>query len=233
MISRYLAYVKQIVIIYVWGIKVMQRDRVEAILHLLRAAYPGARSRLNFRNPFELLVAAILSAQTTDDQVNKVTVELFRRYPTPEVLAAADPEEVAACIKSLGLYRTKAAHLVAACRTLVKEYGGRVPDKLEDLLRLPGVGRKVANVVLSNAFGRDVIAVDTHVFRVANRLGLARAGDVRETERQLMAALPPGSRGEAHHLLIYHGREVCRARNPRCRDCTLRSYCREAGGLPE
>lgn len=169
----------------------MQRDKVEAILQALRAAYPGARSRLKYGNAFELLVAAILSSQTTDDQVNRVTAELFRRYPTAAALAAADPEEVAACIKSLGLYQMKAAHLVAACRILVREYGGRVPDNLEDLLRLPGVGRKVANVVLSNAFGRDVIAVDTHVFRVANRLGLARAGDVLETEKQLMAILPP------------------------------------------
>ncbi|GEA13835.1 MAG: endonuclease [Moorella sp. (in: firmicutes)] len=206
----------------------MQKGRVEAILKALRAAYPGARSRLKYRNPFELLVAAILSAQTTDDQVNKVTAELFRRYPTPAALAAADPEEVAACIKSLGLYRMKAAHLVAACRTLVREYGGRVPDKLEDLLRLPGVGRKVANVVLSNAYGRDVIAVDTHVFRVANRLGLARAGNVLETEKQLMAILPPGTRGEAHHLLIHHGRAVCRARRPECRQCVVSSYCSDA-----
>ncbi|KYH31162.1 endonuclease III [Neomoorella mulderi] len=206
----------------------MQKGRVEAILEALRVAYPGARSRLKYSNAFELLVAAILSAQTTDDQVNKVTAELFRRYPTAAALAAADPEEVAACIKSLGLYRMKAAHLVAACRILVSEYGGRVPDNLQDLLRLPGVGRKVANVVLSNAFGRDVIAVDTHVFRVANRLGLARAGDVLETEKQLMAILPPGTRGEAHHLLIHHGRAVCRARRPECRQCVVSSYCSDA-----
>ncbi|WP_406676693.1 endonuclease III [Moorella sp. ACPs] len=206
----------------------MQRDKVEAILQALRAAYPGARSRLKYGNAFELLVAAILSSQTTDDQVNRVTAELFRRYPTAAALAAADPEEVAACIKSLGLYQMKAAHLVAACRILVREYGGRVPDNLEDLLRLPGVGRKVANVVLSNAFGRDVIAVDTHVFRVANRLGLARAGDVLETEKQLMAILPPGTRGEAHHLLIHHGRAVCRARRPECRQCVVSSYCSDA-----
>ncbi|MGI9862227.1 endonuclease III [Moorella naiadis] len=206
----------------------MQRDRVEAILQGLRTAYPGASSRLHYRNPFELLVAAILSAQTTDDQVNRVTPALFQRYPDPAALAAAEPAVVATCIKSLGLYRMKAAHLVDAARTIVSDYGGRVPDNPDDLLRLSGVGRKVANVVLSNAFGRDVIAVDTHVFRVANRLGLARADDVGETERQLMAALPPGSRGEAHHLLIYHGREVCRARHPRCGDCILRGYCREA-----
>ncbi|MBC7325905.1 MAG: endonuclease III [Moorella sp. (in: Bacteria)] len=202
----------------------MQEDRVEAILQALRGAYPGARSRLKYRNPFELLVAAILSAQTTDDQVNKVTAELFWRYPTA-ALAAADPEEVAACIKSLGLYRMKAVHLVAACRILVEKHGGEVPDNREELLELPGVGRKVANVVLANAYGRDVIAVDTHVFRVANRLGLACAGNVLETEKQLMAILPPGTRGEAHHLLIHHGRAVYRARRPECGKCVVSCYC--------
>jgi len=203
----------------------MHRERVEAILQTLRAAYPGARSRLRYNNAYELLVAAILSAQTTDDQVNKVTAGLFQRYPTPAGLAAAKLEDVAAHIKSLGLFRMKSAHLVAACRAMVDKYGGRVPASLAELITLPGVGRKVANVVLSNIFGQDVIAVDTHVFRVANRLGLARAGNVREAEEQLMAALPPGTRGEAHHLLIYHGREVCRARQPQCEECKVRSYC--------
>ncbi|WP_258359534.1 endonuclease III [Moorella sulfitireducens (nom. illeg.)] len=203
----------------------MQENRVEALLQGLRTAYPGAQSRLKYSNPFELLVAAILSAQTTDDQVNKVTPGLFRRYPTAAALAAADPEEVAACIKSLGLYRMKAANLVAACRILEEKHGGQVPDNIDELLELPGVGRKVANVVLSNAFGRDVIAVDTHVFRVANRLGLATAGSVLETEKQLMTVLPPGTRGEAHHLLIHHGRAICRARHPKCRECVVSMYC--------
>lgn len=203
----------------------MQKDRVEAILQVLRAAYPGARSRLQYQNAYQLLVAAILSAQTTDEQVNKVTPALFRRYPTAADLAAASPAEVAAQIKSLGLFRLKSAHLVAASHMLSEKYGGQVPDSLEELLTLPGVGRKVANVVLSNIFGRDVIAVDTHVFRVANRLGMVHAGNPREAEEQLMAALPPGSRGEAHHLLIYHGREICRASQPRCLECQVRSYC--------
>ncbi len=203
----------------------MHRDRVEAILQALRTAYPGARSRLHYNNAYQLLVAAILSAQTTDEQVNKVTPGLFQRYPTAADLAAATPAEVSAQIKSLGLFRQKSAHLVAACRIMLEIHKGRVTDSCEELVALPGVGRKVANVVLSNIFGRDVIAVDTHVFRVANRLGLARAGNVRETEEQLMAVLPPGSRREAHHLLIYHGREVCRARQPRCLECQVRSYC--------
>lgn len=206
----------------------MEKEKVEGILKTLRAAYPGAKSRLKYDNPFELLVAAVLSAQTTDDQVNKVNQELFRRYPTAAELAGAEPEEVAACIKSLGLYRMKAQHLVTACRMLMEKYGGRVPDTLEELLELPGVGRKVANVVLANAFGRDVIAVDTHVFRVANRLGLATAVDVRETERQLMIVLPSGTRNEAHHLLIHHGRAICRARAPKCGECVVKGYCRDA-----
>ncbi|MDN5345207.1 MAG: endonuclease [Clostridia bacterium] len=203
----------------------MQKEIIEAILQSLRTAYPGARSRLYYSNAYELLVAAILSAQTTDEQVNRVTSALFRRYPDPAALAVADPEEVAVCIKSLGLYRMKAAHLVATARVLVEKYDGLVPASLAELLELPGVGRKVANVVLANAFGRDVIAVDTHVFRVANRLGLARAGNVLETEKQLTAILPPGSRGEAHHLLIHHGRAVCRARQPRCQECVVAGYC--------
>lgn len=203
----------------------MQMDRVDAILQTLRSAYPGARSRLQYNNAFQLLVAAILSAQTTDDQVNKVTPGLFRRYPTAVELATARLEDVAARIKSLGLFRMKSSHLVAASRILVEKHGGRVPDSFAELVSLPGVGRKVANVVLSNIFGHDVIAVDTHVFRVANRLGLVRAANAREAEEQLMAVLPPGSRGLAHHLLIYHGREVCRARQPRCHECQVRNYC--------
>ncbi|MDK2820828.1 MAG: endonuclease [Clostridia bacterium] len=206
----------------------MQRDWVESVLKSLRSAYPGAGTRLQYNNVFELLVAAILSAQTTDDQVNKVTKRLFKQYPTPEALAKASPEEVAEYIKSLGLYRVKSKNLVSACRVLIDKFEGKVPDTLEELISLPGVGRKVANVVLSNAFGKDVIAVDTHVFRVANRIGLANGRDAKETEMQLMVKLPPGTRGEAHHLLIFHGREVCRARQPRCQDCVVSRYCKDA-----
>lgn len=203
----------------------MYRSRVEAILSALRSVYPGARSRLHFQNAYQLLVAAILSAQTSDSQVNKVTEKLFKRYPEPADLAEADPEEVASLIRSLGLYRAKSKNVVAACRVLADKYDGRVPDTFKELITLPGVGRKVANVVLSNLYGEDVIAVDTHVFRVANRLGLARAKSARETERQLMEVLPPGTRGETHHLLIYHGREVCRSRRPLCHKCVAYDYC--------
>lgn len=207
----------------------MHQETVQTILKTLRDAYPGARSRLQYSDVYQLLVSAILSAQTTDDQVNKVTPGLFRRYPGPAALAAAEPDQVAAQIKRLGLFRMKSAYLVAACRILVDKYGGQVPDSFAELVILPGVGRKVANVVLSNAFGRDVIAVDTHVFRVANRLGLTRAGNVLEAEKQLLAVLPPGTRGETHHLLIYHGRKVCRARQPQCQVCQVHSYCQNKG----
>ncbi|MDN5347128.1 MAG: endonuclease [Clostridia bacterium] len=198
---------------------------VEEILARLRQRYPEARSGLSYRNAFELLVAAVLSAQSTDRQVNRVTASLFKKYPTPATMASIEPEQLAGEIKSIGLYRAKSRQLVALSRMLVEKYGGKVPGRLEELLRLPGVGRKVALVVLSNAFGQDVIAVDTHVFRVANRLGLTKARNVRQAEDQLMQVLPSGSRGLVHHLLIQHGREVCKARNPKCQECFLSDLC--------
>ncbi len=203
----------------------MIKENVEAILQTLRATYPRPYPHLHYNNNYQLLVAAILSAQTTDEQVNKVTPGLFRRYPEPSAMAAAEPEEIAPLIKNLGLFRVKSAYLVSACRILRDKFGGQVPNNFAELITLPGVGRKVANVILSNAFGQDVIAVDTHVFRVANRLGLARSNNVLEVEKQLLAILPPGTRREAHHLLIYHGRKVCQARKPRCQVCGLHCYC--------
>ncbi|SMB99264.1 DNA-(apurinic or apyrimidinic site) lyase /endonuclease III [Thermanaeromonas toyohensis ToBE] len=203
----------------------MQGYKVQAILQLLREAYPQAGPQLRFRNPYELLIAAILSAQTSDRQVNRVTERLFAQYPTPEDLAKASPEEVAELIRSLGLYRNKSQHLVFTARELVEKYGGEVPRTREELLHLPGVGRKVANVVLSQAFGQDVIAVDTHVFRVTNRLGLVQARTPEEAEEQLMVILPPGTRGEAHHLFIFHGRRVCRSFRPDCPVCPVQAYC--------
>jgi len=202
-----------------------EESKVQAILQLLREAYPQAGPQLRFRNPYELLVAAILSAQTSDHQVNKVTEKLFTRYPGPEDLAKASPKEVAEVIRSLGLYRNKSQNLVFTARKLVEKYGGEVPRTREELLELPGVGRKVANVVLSQAFGQDVIAVDTHVFRVTNRLGLVRARTPEEAEEQLMLILPPGTRGEAHHLFIFHGRRTCRSLCPDCLGCPVREYC--------
>ncbi|HBT46258.1 MAG TPA: endonuclease III [Peptococcaceae bacterium] len=204
----------------------MQPAEVQAVLQALERAYPNAGPQLKFGNPFQLLVAAILSAQTTDKRVNKVTVGLFAKYPAPRDLARAAPEELEEDIKSLGLFRSKSRNLVAAAGILVDRHGGEVPRSREELMALPGVGRKVANVVLSQAFGQDVIAVDTHVFRVTNRIGLVRAGTPEEAEEQLTAILPPGTRGRAHHLFIFHGRYCCLARSPRCGECPISGYCR-------
>ncbi|GFN22413.1 MAG: endonuclease III [Thermoanaerobacteraceae bacterium] len=208
----------------------MQPVEVQAVLQALERAYPHAGPQLKFENPFQLLVAAILSAQTTDKQVNKVTARLFAKYPTPRDLAQVSPDELEEDIKSLGLFRSKSRNLVAAAKMLLAQYGGEVPQSREELMALPGVGRKVANVVLSQAFGRDVIAVDTHVFRVTNRIGLVRARTPEEAEEQLTAILPPGSRGRAHHLFIFHGRYCCLARSPRCGECPVRGYCRYCDG---
>ncbi len=206
---------------------------VRAVLTALARCYPDARCALRYRNPFELLVATILSAQSTDSTVNKVTPRLFSRFPDPQALAAAEVEEIEECIRECGLYRMKARNIRAACQMLVERHGGEVPCDREALERLPGVGRKTANVVLSNAFGVPAIAVDTHVFRVANRLGLADARDPRETERQLMERIPREHWSQAHHWLIHHGRQVCRARRPNCTACALVPWCRYAAARGE
>lgn len=195
------------------------------ILQRLRGAYPDAGPRLDFRSPYQALVATILSAQTTDSQVNRVTPALYARYPQVQALAEADAGDVAGMVRSVGLYRAKAEHLVAAARLIMQQYGGAVPDTLEGLLTLPGVGRKTANVLLSNAFGKPGLGVDTHVHRVANRLGLAAARAPEGTEQQLKALIPEREWGLAHHLLIFHGRQTCRARRPDCPSCVLYDLC--------
>jgi endonuclease-3 len=198
----------------------------EKILKELSIYYKEAGTELRYTNPFELLVATILSAQCTDKQVNKVTPGLFAKYPGPEDFAALSPEELGKDIHSCGFYKTKSRNIINTCRILLAEHGGKVPDDMESLTRLPGVGRKTANVVMSNAFGRDAIAVDTHVFRVSNRLGLADAGNVLDTEKQLMENIPQNKWSDAHHWLIYHGRRVCKARKPDCENCFLQSLCK-------
>lgn len=198
---------------------------VNKILEILSERYPEPRTALNHNNAFELLVATILSAQSTDAAVNRVTPALFARCPTPEAFLELTQEELEGYIRSLGLYRSKARHLLATCRMLVEEFGGEVPQTREELMRLPGVGRKTANVVLSGAFGKPAIAVDTHVFRVANRLGLAASDKVDEVEQQLMERIPRHLWSSAHHWLIFHGRETCLARNPRCHQCPLAELC--------
>ena len=198
---------------------------IEKILELLEERYSGAGPELRHENPFQLLIATILSAQCTDRQVNRVTPVLFKKYPKVEDIAALDPQELEPIIKSCGFYKTKSRNIVATCRLLIEKYDGKVPRDIETLQTLPGVGRKTANVVASNAFGVDAIAVDTHVFRVSNRLGLADAKNVLETEKQLMDILPKDMWSLSHHLLIWHGRNICEARKPKCEICPITEKC--------
>lgn len=202
--------------------------RVQRILDGLARLYPDAQCELSHSNPFELLVATVLSAQSTDVRVNQVTEKLFKKYATPEAFAALTPDILAEEIKELGLYRNKAKHLVALAQQLIEKHGGEVPDDRESLEALPGVGRKTANVVLSTAFGVPAIAVDTHVFRVARRLGLASAETPLAVEKELMAAIPKELWTKSHHRLIRHGRRICAARRPRCEICPLFADCRYA-----
>ena len=201
-----------------------EQQRTE-ILRRLKELYPEAKPALHFANAYQLLVAVILSAQCTDVKVNKVTPALFERFPDPAAMAAVESSEVEPYIQSCGIYRNKARNLVLTARALCERFGGEVPADFEALQTLPGVGRKTANVVMACAFGADAIAVDTHVFRVSNRLGLAHADDVLQTELQLQKAIPKNEWSYAHHWLIYHGRRVCDARKPQCSTCTLRDMC--------
>jgi len=195
------------------------------IFSRLRAANPAPRSELEYRTPFELLVAVILSAQATDKSVNLATPRLFAVADTPSKMLALGEERLAAHIKTIGLYRSKAKHLVAACRMLLERHGGEVPQTRDALEALPGVGRKTANVILNVAFGQPTIAVDTHIFRVANRTGIAPGKDVDEVETKLMKFVPEEFRQDAHHWLILHGRYVCKARAPDCPACIIRDLC--------
>ena len=202
-------------------------ENQQAILRGLAALYPDAKRELHFSNPFETLVATILAAQCTDQRVNQVTPALFRDYPDAAAMAKATPEEIFPYVKSCG-FRSKAVNIVGASRMIVEEFGGQVPQTLEELTRLPGVGRKTANVVLAFSFGQPAIPVDTHVFRVANRLGLSDALTVEETERQLMDLIPREDWSQAHHWMIYHGRRVCHSQKPDCERCTLQPFCTAA-----
>lgn len=205
-----------------------KRVPVKEILHRLSQMYPDAKCALDHRNAFELLIATILSAQCTDARVNIVTGRIFPTYNRPEHFAALSPEEIGEMIRDCGLWQSKARNIHKTCQILVDRYGGEVPSTMEELVQLPGVGRKTANVVLSNAFGVPAIAVDTHVLRVSNRLGLADAKTPEETEQQLMQRIPREQWSQAHHWLIYHGRQVCHARKPACSECALVDLCRYA-----
>ncbi len=207
----------------------LNKKETDELVRLLMEEYPDARCALDHGDPFQLLVAVVLSAQTTDVSVNKVTPRLFAEAPDAFAMAALPEERVSEIIRSIGMYRTKARNLRLLSQTLAEKYGGEVPGDYDALVSLPGVGRKTANVVLAEAFGQQRIAVDTHVFRLANRIGLAAEKDVLKTEEALMKALPEDCWTAMHHALIWHGRRVCSARNPACGDCCLAGVCKRNG----
>ncbi|MBT9599537.1 MAG: endonuclease III [Vitreoscilla sp.] len=203
----------------------MTPAQTDAFFATLRAANPQPETELAYTNVFELLAAVLLSAQATDVSVNKATRSLFALAPTPARMLALGVDGVEAHIRTIGLYRTKARHLVETCRILIERHGGHVPRDRAALEALPGVGRKTANVVLNVAFGEPTMAVDTHIFRVANRTGLAPGKTPLAVEQGLLAAIPPGYLVDAHHWLILHGRYICQARQPRCGACQVRAQC--------
>ena len=197
----------------------------EKILNELASLYPDAQPALQFNSPYELLVAVILSAQCTDERVNKVTKILFKEHNTPEKMLTLSQGELEKYIFSCGFYRNKAAHILSASHDILTRFDGEVPDTLEELKTLAGVGQKTANVVYAVAFGGDAIAVDTHVFRVSNRLGIAEGNTPAKVEAGLNEAIPKNLWSKAHHYLIYHGRRVCHSQKPDCVNCTLKDYC--------
>ncbi|MGH8755802.1 MAG: endonuclease III [Burkholderiales bacterium] len=203
----------------------MNAAKRQEIFTRLKAANPRPATELAYRSPFELLVAVVLSAQATDKSVNLATQKLFAVANTPQQILALGRSGLQKYIRSIGLYRTKAKNLVATCKILIEEHGGNVPRTREALEKLPGVGRKTANVVLNTAFGEATIAVDTHIFRVANRTGIVHGKDVLEVEQKLLKFVPEEFRRDAHHWLILHGRYVCKARKPDCPLCLIRDLC--------
>jgi len=207
----------------------MPSERALEVVDRLREEYPDARCELDHRNPYELLAATILSAQCTDARVNMVTPELFERYPTPEDLAHARQEDVEEIIRSTGFFRNKARSLIGMATKVVEEHGGEIPQTMAELVELPGVGRKTANVVLSNAFGKaEGVVVDTHVGRIVRRLGFTEKKDPVGVERDLMELFPRELWGPLEHLFIFHGRQICKAQRPRCGECVLADLCPSA-----
>jgi len=206
----------------------LDKKEVKGILGLLENNCPRPETALKYNNSFELLIAAILSAQTTDKQVNRVTKELFEKYSTPRDFYHLTPEDLERVIKKCGLYKNKSKNIISTCRKLVDEYQGEVPGKFEELIKLPGVGRKTANVVLANAFNIPAFPVDTHVQRVSRRLGLADGKNPQVTEKELCRLISPVLWNKSHHWLIYLGRNYCSARSPKCHECFMKTKCREA-----
>ena len=206
-----------------------KENEIAEILDRLEEQYPDADCALDHRNVFELLIAVVLSAQTTDVSVNKVTPALFEKYPTPDALADASEEDLQEILRRIGMYKTKARNIKKLAEQLVSEFNGQVPEDQKLLESLPGVGRKTANVVMSVGFGHQRIAVDTHVFRVSNRIGLVSEKDVLKTELALMEVLPEHRWLAAHHGLIFHGRRCCDARKPKCEECVIAHLCKRIG----
>lgn len=202
-----------------------KQPNVNKLLQTLEQTYPDAHCELNFENPFQLLIATILSAQSTDKKVNSITAILFVKYQTPQDFIDLGQAGLEIEIKQLGLYRHKAKNILATCHDLLNLHNGQVPTTIDSLMTLPGVGRKTANVVAGNAFGLPALAVDTHVFRVSNRIGIANSQQVFEVERQLKESIPQDKWNLSHHLLIWHGRRCCTARNPSCQNCPVQAHC--------
>jgi len=207
----------------------VKKADIEQFYARLRTANPAPTTELNYVTPFQLLIAVILSAQATDVGVNKATARLFQIAPTPDKMAELGIEGLSEYIKTIGLYRTKAKNVIATCRILLEQHGGDVPNDRASLEALPGVGRKTANVVLNTAFGQPTIAVDTHIFRLGNRTGLAPGKTVVEVEQKLLRVTPNEYKKDAHHWLILHGRYVCKARKPECERCVVADLCSYQG----
>ena len=205
-------------------------EPVQQIIAILKERYPDAVCALGYAKDYQLMIAVRLSAQCTDARVNLVTPALFERFPTLESFAEATPEEVEPYVRSCGFYKHKARDIVLACRMLRDEYGGKVPDTMQELLCIPGVGRKTANLLLGDLYGQPAVVCDTHCIRIANRLGLAHGKEPEKVEQQLRAILPPEESSDFCHRIVLFGRDTCTARNPACGDCPLRPFCKEFHG---
>ncbi|MDU1664428.1 MAG: endonuclease III [Peptoniphilus harei] len=205
---------------------ILTHEEADKCLDILEETYPDAHCELDHKSPFELLVATILSAQCTDIRVNKVTSEMFKKYNKPEDFANMDINKLEGLIKECGLFRNKAKNIKTSSSVILENYNGEVPNTISELMKLPGVGKKTANVVASTAFGVPAIAVDTHVFRVSNRIGFVHEKNVLDTEKALQNKIDKSRWTKAHHLFIFHGRRCCTARSPRCESCTINKICR-------
>jgi endonuclease-3 len=203
----------------------LEKENIDKVIKILGETYPNAECELNFKSPYELLVATILSAQCTDKRVNLVTEKLFEEYNTPKKMVSLTEEELGEKIRSCGFYKNKSKNILQTSKLIIMEHNKEVPKTMEELTSLPGVGRKTANVVLSNAFGVPAIAVDTHVFRVSNRIGIAHGNTPEQVEDELMENIPRDMWSITHHYLIWHGRNICKARKPDCEVCPVALYC--------